>query len=278
MLPAILDRCLAVLLGGLIDADDQRHQHQAKTVGMQNAAQLAHRLPVVRDVLEDVRADEDIGRRVGISDVGQVDMVLHVAAGEVGAAISHRRIPLELPAERIGRCEVEQPHRFAPSKRRPDLVEIDRHKPLAVGGVTFRAGHGREVERLHLAMPMDVAIALDIAAVGLPHRLECAQPHAANRACVACAEIAWQLYKPPQRLVVAAERDVGDGALDTLDDRNHSPIRICRMVAGPPDGLLAGAALTVYTARAFPRFEWSGAFIGIGPAACSRSASFPVST
>jgi len=61
---------------------------------------------------EHVRADEDIDRLVEIGDVGQVDIVLHVAAHQVGTAIGDRRILLDPLAHWIGRREVDQPNRL----------------------------------------------------------------------------------------------------------------------------------------------------------------------
>jgi hypothetical protein len=64
----------------LIDADGERHQDQAESAGLQNTIELPHRLAVIGDVFEHVRADEDVGRLVRIADVGEVNAVLDIVA------------------------------------------------------------------------------------------------------------------------------------------------------------------------------------------------------
>lgn len=68
------------VLERLVDVREQRHQHDAEAAGRQDPVELAHRLAIVRDVLEHVRAQEDVDRAVRIGTVGQVDAVVDVVA------------------------------------------------------------------------------------------------------------------------------------------------------------------------------------------------------
>src|ERR1700704_5338112 len=108
-------------------------------------------------------------------------MVVHVLAHEVRASVLDERKALELLDKRVRRREFDQPVFAGAVERTKFLIEIEGGEPLPVEGVAARAAECRHIERLHRCDGMDGFVLLDSYPIRFPHRLEGAQPRAADR-------------------------------------------------------------------------------------------------
>jgi len=84
----------AQILVCLVDADDQRHRKDRKTVRFEHSADLAHRPVIFTDMFKDMGAQQDIYRSVGTGiHLREVDALVHGLPADVGTAVGNEWVP-----------------------------------------------------------------------------------------------------------------------------------------------------------------------------------------
>ena len=148
---------------------------------------------VIGHMLEDMAAEEHVegGIRIHphVRDIDPIVAVLsfHVCRSVGKTTTGARDQALEEPAQRLGRCDVEDPRPLA-ARTREKMAQVEGAESVPVARSAERTGIGVDAERFRVVIGPSVSLVVGLVVRG--KRLEGADPSTTHRTVEAAGQVA----------------------------------------------------------------------------------------